>query len=699
MLLRIVCQSSCFIEYFYLPHYWDALSYGDAGEITVTDSNGATVNFLSNSQGLFVSQLDTLKRWTQFQYDTQGNLTGINATQNFEVVYSYDEQGNLTSLIDPLENEIQFTYEPNYQKLQTVIDARKNELNYRYNEQGNLTAITYEDGSSENFTVNEQGNTVESVNRRGIAIGYEYNTLAQVTRVEYEDGTVDTYTYDDAGRLTSTNDASGTTLIEYDANNPNLIAKITYPTGRSLAYTYDEIGRRTQMVDQNGSEVNYSYDGLGRLAGLTDETGSLIISYTYDEIGRLAREDNGNSTYTTYTYDLAGQLLNLANYAADNSLNSSYVYTYDDLGRQISATELDGEWVYEYDASSQLIGAVFTSSNPEIENQDLTYVYDAAGNRIRNIDNGVTTEYKTNNLNQYTNAGTADYQYDLDGNLIYKSDGVNSWTYSYDDQNLLVSVLEANGSLTEYEYDIFGNRIATVYNGERTEYLVDPFGYGDVVGEYDGNGNLTAEYTHGIGLISRTDSSNVAAYYDFNATGSAVGLTGTGGEVLNSYGYLPYGESLFESESINNAFEFVSQWGIMEEANGLDFMRARYYLPSEGRFLNTDPIGLAGGDTNFYRYVNNNPLNLIDPSGLSGFGIQGNLGAGFGTGRNQGIYVGGDAKLGIFTEGTGAVVSGNAFDSTSNTDFITGREFGAGFSVFATSANNATEIARAGQTM
>ena len=674
-------------------------SYGNAGEVTVTDADGATVKLSASEQGLILRQSDILSRLTQFQYDEQGNLTGINAGEQFGVSYSYDEQDNVTSRTNSLGHEVKFTYEPNSERLQTVTDARGNDLSYSYNEQGYLTAITYEDGSSENFSVDEQGNTVESVNRRGIAIGYEYNTQGQVTRVDYQDGSADTYTYDDTGRLTSTTDARGTTSIEYDADNPGLMAKISYPTGRSLAYTYDEVGRRIQMVDQNGSEVNYSYDAAGRLAGLTDETGGSVVSYTYNDAGRLVRENNGNGTYTTYSYDLAGQLLNLANYAADDSVNSSYVYTYDDLGRQTSVTDLDGEWIYEYDAASQLIGAVFTSTNPEIENQDLTYVYDAAGNRIRTIDNGVTTEYQTNDLNQYTNAGAVDYQYDLDGNLTYKNDGGNSWAYSYDDQDRLVSVLEANGSHTEYEYDIFGNRIATVYNGERTEYLVDPFGYGDVVSEYDGSGNLTAEYAHGIGLVSRTDSSNTAAYYDFNATGSVVGLTGSAGEVLNRYGYLPYGESLFESESIDNSFEFVGKWGIMEEANGLDFMRARYYSSSEGRFLNTDPIGLAGGDTNIYRYVNNNPINLIDPLGLWGIGLQANGGIGVGFGRNNGAYIGGDVKAGLFSESIGGIINIDAFDSRSDTRFITGFEAGVGAGGFFTTANSADELSKARKTL
>ena len=54
----------------------------------------------------------------------------------------------------------------------------------------------------------------------------------------------------------------------------------------------------------------------------------------------------------------------------------------------------------------------------------------------------------------------------------------------------------------------------------------------------------------------------------------------------------------------------------MDEGNGLDFIRARYYSSSEGRFLNTDPIGIPGG-LNLYAYVENDPLNNIDPLGLA----------------------------------------------------------------------------------
>jgi hypothetical protein len=88
-------------------------------------------------------------------------------------------------------------------------------------------------------------------------------------------------------------------------------------------------------------------------------------------------------------------------------------------------------------------------------------------------------------------------------------------------------------------FAIFGNRSATIYNGVRTDYLVDPFGLGNVVAEYDNTGKLVANYTHGIGLVSRSSGSNVN-FYDFDANGSTVGVTGLNGIEVNSYNYTPF---------------------------------------------------------------------------------------------------------------------------------------------------------------
>ncbi len=52
------------------------------------------------------------------------------------------------------------------------------------------------------------------------------------------------------------------------------------------------------------------------------------------------------------------------------------------------------------------------------------------------------------------------------------------------------------------------------------------------------------------------------------------------------------------------------------EETGLYYYRARFYMPDLGRFISKDPIGFAGGDTNLYSYVGQNPVNFVDPSGL-----------------------------------------------------------------------------------
>src|SRR5262249_29959051 len=154
--------------------------------------------------------------------------------------------------------------------------------------------------------------------------------------------------------------------------------------------------------------------------------------------------------------------------------------------------------------------------------RQIQYNYDANGNRTSVTDDGTTTTYTPNNRNQYVTVGNVTYGYDADGNMISKRDGASLTIYTYDDRNRLIRVSGPDGVWT-YEYDVFGNRRATTHNGQRTAYLLDPAGLGDVVGEYDEAGGLIAHYTHGLGLTSRTGASSAAAYYDFDAIGSTAG--------------------------------------------------------------------------------------------------------------------------------------------------------------------------------
>src|SRR5262249_10514376 len=161
-----------------------------------------------------------------------------------------------------------------------------------------------------------------------------------------------------------------------------------------------------------------------------------------------------------------------------------------------------------------------------------------------------------------------------------------------------------------------GNRIASTHNGQTTQFVVDPAGLGNIVGEYDGGSILLAHYVYGLDLASRVDASNQAAYYDFDLNGNTAGLTAGAGTYVNRYRYLPYGETTTISAALPNRFQFLGAYGVHQEGNGVALMRARAYSPARGQFLSNDPLGQAGGDANLRRYTRNYPVNGIDPSGL-----------------------------------------------------------------------------------
>jgi RHS repeat-associated protein len=85
----------------------------------------------------------------------------------------------------------------------------------------------------------------------------------------------------------------------------------------------------------------------------------------------------------------------------------------------------------------------------------------------------------------------------------------------------------------------------------------------------------------------------------------------------NSYILDAFGNLLSTLPTQPNPMQYVGRDGYYTDATGLDYVRARYYDPVNGRFVNRDPIGFDGGDWNLYVYVSNAPTILVDPSGAN----------------------------------------------------------------------------------
>jgi RHS repeat-associated protein len=584
-------------------------SYDTTGGVTVTDATGRATSLYYGLNGQVAQVRDGAGRVVNLSYNSTGTVSQLVGPSGEKYTYSYDTHGNLVGVRDPLRQTTTFTYDATFNQIASVTDPRGNGMQYAYDTHGNLTSITYADGTHENYTYDTKGNVLTATNLRGQKLTYSYNAAGEETSKDdpTTPGIDFTYTYDTAGNLTSATDSSGKTAMSYDPNT-NLLTRIDYPGGLFFTFGYDSAGRRTKRTDQDGHVENSIYDLLGRLDTMTDENGALIVHYEYDGAGRLSKKTLGNGVYTLYVYNSAGQVTRLLNLRADGSVLSRFDYTYDASGLQSSMTTLDGTYAYGYDPLGQLTSVTYPDSHI------VSYDYDAAGNRIQVDDAGTVTTYATNNLNQYTTVGDTTYTYDADGNMTSKTEGGVTNHYTYDVENRLVGVTTPIDSWT-YHYDAFGNRIASTHNGVAAKYVIDPAGLGNVAAEYDGSGNLVARYDDGYGLLDRTGATGSSDYYTFSAIGNTSELTDPNGAVVNSYAYDPFGISLGKTEGVSNPFQFVGEYGVTNEGNGLAFMRARSYMSAEGRFIQKDAIGVAGG-ANLYVYAINSPVSYIDPSGF-----------------------------------------------------------------------------------
>ena len=600
-------------------------AYGpNRGTVAVTNAEGVASELRRGVTGQWSRVAEACTgNALRMTYDDAGQPTQVRGPQGEMYHYTYDASGNVTGLVDPLLGETAFSYNGSFNTLASVTDARANGIEYSYHANGDLQAITYEDGTHEDFTYYPDGLVETWTNRRGQQVVYTYNTAGQPLTKDYDStpGVDYTYAYDPAGRLESATDATGTTGFDYDSES-GWLTRIDYPGGRWFEFEYDDAGRRTKRTDQLDNVENYYYDAVGRLDRMTDAE-ALIVDYDYDAAGRVVRKELGNGVYTTYEFDSAGRLWRLSNLKPDATVLSRFEYAYDASGRVTSITKTygigdprtSGTEEYGYDTLGQLTRVEYPVGRV------VEYHYDAVGNRIEVVDDGVVTPYTTNDMNQYTAVGEADYTFDLDGNMTSKTEGGVMTVYTYNAENRLVMVErgpegQPATDVWTYTYDGLGNRVGSSDNGVSKHYVIDPAGFGDLAAEYDGVGDLSVRYSHGHEILCRHDTADGDSFLSFSGLGNTTEVTGASGSLQNHYSYTPFGESLSTLEDTSNDFEYVGAWGVTTGIYGLRLMGARAYSPVVGRFTSADPLGIRAGDTNLYRYVGNAPTAWIDPSGM-----------------------------------------------------------------------------------
>jgi len=441
------------------------------------------------------------------------------------------------------------------------------------------------------------GNLTQFTDRRGIATTFQYDTLYRPTSVSFETESSITYTHDGYDRLLDVADTvAGTNLcpavlagasICRSYNDLLRTSSETTPQG-SISYAFDYAGRRKRMTVAGQPDVNYTFDLANRLTQISQGSANTIISY--DQESRRTSLTLPNNVVTTYCYD-------------NNSRLTGLFYGQATLCSNPSGTL--GTLLYGYDALNRRNQVWGTFARTGLPQPVGSASYDAA-----------------NGLLQWNGQL---FSYDLNGNMT--SDGTN--TFTWDARNQL-----SQFNTTTFQYDADRRRTT---NAAGTSFLYDVY---NSVQELSGTTVTANRITGGADeYFSRADSTGSYAPLT-DALGSTIALVNSSGNIVTQYTYDPFGNTTVSGSANGNVFQFT---GRENDGNGLYYYRARYYSPQLGRFISQDPLRFMSGDTNLYRYVFNNPLSLIDPSGLatvvnnsgSPVVVRGNPGRGHGEGNQQ----------------------------------------------------------------
>ncbi|TCX51223.1 hypothetical protein C1I38_10595 [Dehalobacter sp. 12DCB1] len=570
-------------------------TYDLAGNmLTTTNPLNQVWTFVYDADNRLIETIDPLLHSTTVGYDEAGNVILKTDANNKNITYTYNALNQLMSVTNALNQVTSYSYDENG-NLTAVTDANNHTSALGYDELNRKISETDALNNIYSWAYDAAGNIISWTKPDQSAVSYAYNSLNQLTTVTYPDLSQVTYTYDDAGSRLSMTDQLGTTTYTYD--DLDRLASIMRGTN-TASFGYDDAGNLASITYPGGLQVTYGYDARNLLTSVTDTANTTTI--TYDAAGNRIGESLPNGVTVTYEYDDAGRLTLVEHVLGGTTLTKA-AYTLDNVGNRLTETdELNQTTTYTYDDLYQLTSAIYPGG------QTVNYTYDPAGNRTL----AGTTAYTYDAANRITQAGTDIYTYDVNGNL---TDINSTKLYNYDALNRLVSYTDGTDTIN-YTYDGDSNRLTQTVTGQNPEnysYFNVPLGgLSKVLVELNSGEN----YIYGGRPLYRNFTSDTIFYHN-DGLGSTLKVTDISGNILNSYKYDAYGELRASNVTVDNDILFAGEF---QDANGLIYLRARYYDPNDGRFLTQDSyLGDAKNPItqNRYAYGNNNPVIYIDPTG------------------------------------------------------------------------------------
>ena len=342
------------------------------------------------------------------------------------------------------------------------------------------------------------------------------------------------------------------------------------------------------------------------------------VRYRYDSQDRIRKITYGDHVVTEYDYDGDGNVSRLETKAGEDIL-LSFCYEYDGNGNRTAkygeqAMAYGGKQKvrtsYRYDIRGQLV-------EEKEHDSPTSYTYDAAGNRTGKKTPERVTRYSYNEKNQLIeeswDTGKNIFTYDRQGSILGIAGTEGSRRFTYNSKNQQLKVDCEDGRSQENLYDAEGLRYGMKENSTYTRFV---YHRGELL--YEGSDEKEVSYHLGSG-IEAAQMGGEEYYYHQDEQLSITLLTDDTGRIKNYYRYNTFGSILVEEESVSNRIRYTGQQ--YDGMSGQYYLRARYYNPIVGRFLQEDMY--EGDGLNLYAYCRNNPVMYYDPSGYTSTGTGG----------------------------------------------------------------------------
>jgi|GEM_PF-2027289 len=545
-------------------------SYDGCASTGMTDENGNHMTFTRDPQLQVIAITDALNAVTANAYDGNGNRISETDPLLHTTGLAYDASNRLTTLTNPAGDSVVLWRDVSNGLVTDIFDELWKQTSFTFDANNRPLSTTDPLGRVLRITRDDLGRVQQYTNARGALIKTVYDCEGRLTEKTCDNVTVAAYSYDNAGNLSSFTDAGGTTTYTYNARNE--ITGITYPGNKTVAFAYDAAGNMVTVSYPGGLSLTYSISNRNRIESMQWDTSS--VAFSYDAAGNLLSETRSNGTSSDYVYDANNRITSIRHKKGASAI-ASMDYTRNAVGN------ISNESVTQPEVIS-------------LTNRNAIGVYDDA--------------------NQLSTFGGSTYSYDADGNLTGIT-GNKTFTAAYDPQNRPVE-MTSGGVTASYTYNALGDRVHAVRGAEAARYYHDHRGW--LLFEADGSGVIVNYYLYRNGqLVAMRSATGDSYFYHYGRNGNTAAITDASGNTVNAYAYTPYGEIAGSTETVANRFKYVGAYGVMDEGSGIYFMKNRYYDAVTGRFLQKDPIGFSGGQTNLYAYVGGNPVNFSDPSGLA----------------------------------------------------------------------------------